>query len=155
MEKLKHFRFIFLFEFNRGTKAAEAARNICAVYGDSVIRESTARKWFSRFKEYLFAISDTPRSGRPSGFDENCLDTLIHNDPRQCTRELAIVMNCDHSTTVRDLHSMGKVQKSGVWVPHALSQGSSTRGPRAASGPRANFVWPGKDISQNTMRYVY
>ena len=35
-------------------------------------------------------------------------------------------MNCDHSTIVRHLHSMDKVQKSGVCVPHALSQGFST-----------------------------
>ena len=47
---------------------------------------------------------------------------LIHNDPRQCIRELANVINSDHSTIVRHLHSVGKVQKSGVWIPHALSQ---------------------------------
>ena len=78
-------------------------------------------KWFSRFKDDCFDISDTPRSGRPSGFDGDCLNTLIHNDPRQRTRELANVMNCDHSTIVRHLHSMGMVKKSGEWVPHALS----------------------------------
>ena len=55
-------------------------------------------------------------------FDEDCLNTLIQNYARQCTRELANVMNCDHSTIVRRLHSLGKIQKSGVWVPHALSQ---------------------------------
>ena len=27
--------------------------------------------------------------------------------------------------------------------------------PRAACGPRVSFVWPGKGISQNTMRYEY
>ena len=36
----------------------------------------------------------------PSGFDQDSLNSLIHNDPRQCTRELAHVMNCDHSTIV-------------------------------------------------------
>ena len=102
MEKLEHFRHILRFEFNRGAKSA---RNICAVYGDNSIGESKARKLFSRFKE-------TPRSGRLSGFDED----------RLCTRELANVMNCDHSTIVRHFHSMGSVQKSGVWVLHALSQ---------------------------------
>ena len=35
-------------EFNGGAKAAEVARNICAVYGDNAIGESRARKWFSR-----------------------------------------------------------------------------------------------------------
>ena len=55
-------------------------------------------------------------------FDEDRSSTLIHNDPRHCTRELANVMKCDHSTLVRHLHSMGKIQKSGVLVTHALSQ---------------------------------
>ena len=50
VEKLEHFRHILLFLFNRGTKATEADRNICAMYGDNAIGESTARKWFSCFK---------------------------------------------------------------------------------------------------------
>ena len=93
VKKLEGFRHILLFESNRGAKTAEAARNICAVYGDSAIGDSTARKWFYSFKEDLFDISDTPGSGRPSEFDEDCLNTLIHNDPCQCTRKLANVMH--------------------------------------------------------------
>ena len=108
MEKLEHFRHILLFEFNRGAKAARAARNFCAVYGDNAIGESKARKWFSRFKEDRFDINDIPRSGSLSRFDEDSLNTSIHNDPRHCTRELANVLNSDHSTIVRHLHSMGK-----------------------------------------------
>ena len=60
-----------------------------------------ARTWFSRFKDERFDISDTPHSGRPSGFNEDRLNRLIHNDPSQSTRELPNVMNCDHSTIVR------------------------------------------------------
>ena len=84
------------------------------MYGDNAIGESTARKWFSRFKDNRFDISDTQRSGTPSGFNDDRLNTLIHNDPRQCTRELANVMNYDSSTIVRHLHSIDKVQKSGI-----------------------------------------
>ena len=91
------------------------------MYGDNAIGESTTRKWFSRFKDDHFNISDTPCSGRLSEFDEDCVNTLILNDPRQCTQELVNVINCDHSTTVRHFHSMGKVKISDVWVPHALS----------------------------------
>ena len=65
----------------RRKQQAEAARNICAMYGDNAIGESTARKWFSPFKKDRFNITDTPRLGRPSGFDEDRLNTLIHNDP--------------------------------------------------------------------------
>ena len=110
VEKLENFWYI---EFSRGTKAVEAARNIFAVYGDNAIGESMARKWFSRLKEDRCDISDTPRSERLSGFHEDRLNTLIHNDTLQCTRELANEMNGDHSTIVRHLHSMGKVQKIG------------------------------------------
>ena len=67
MEKFEHFRHILLFEFGKVGKAAEAARNICVVNGDNAMGESSSRKWFSRFKEDRFDISDTPRSGRPSG----------------------------------------------------------------------------------------
>ena len=83
MEKLEHFQHILPFEFNRGAKAAEAARNICSEYGDNAIGESTARKGFSCFMEDRFDISDSPHSGRPSGFDEDRLNTLIHNVPCQ------------------------------------------------------------------------
>ena len=97
MEKLEHFQHNLLFEFNRWAKAAEAARNICVVCRDNAIGESTARKWFSRFKEDedRIDISDTPLTGRPLGFDDR-LNTLIYSDTRHCTRELASVMNCDH-----------------------------------------------------------
>ena len=54
---------------------------------------------------------------------EDRLNTLIHNYPRQCTRELANVINCDQSIIVRHYQSMCKVQISGVRVPHALNQG--------------------------------
>ena len=65
-------------QFNREAKAAEAARNICTVHGDNTIGESKARTWFSHFKEDRFDISDTPHSGRPSGFDEDHLNIMIH-----------------------------------------------------------------------------
>ena len=69
---------ILFFDFNRGAKAVVAARNICTIYGDSVIGASMAQKWFSRFNEDRFDITDTQRSGRHLGFDEHCLNTLIH-----------------------------------------------------------------------------
>ena len=97
MEKLEHFRHILLFELSSGAKAELAARNICTVYGDNAIGKSLRRKWFSSFEEDRFDIRDTSRLGRPSLLEEDRLNTVIHNHPRQCTRELENVMNCDHS----------------------------------------------------------
>ena len=50
------------------------------MYGDNAIRESTARKWFSRFKEDRFDISDTPVSGRPSAGVFNLLSSRANLD---------------------------------------------------------------------------
>ena len=76
MEKLEHILNILFFEFNRRAKAAGAATNICTVYGNNAIGESTARNLVSRFKEDRLDISDTPRSVGLSRFDEDRLNTL-------------------------------------------------------------------------------
>ena len=92
------------------------------MYGGNAIGKTTARKWFSHFKEGRFDISDISSTGRPSGFQDDHLNILIHNYPRQCTRELSNVMNSEYSNIVRHLHSFCKVQKSGVCVPHTLTR---------------------------------
>ena len=50
VDKNEHFRHHLLFAFNRGAKATEAAREICAVYGKGAIAERTAQYWFAKFK---------------------------------------------------------------------------------------------------------
>lgn len=127
VEEKEHFRHLLLFQFNRKVSAAEAARNIREVYGEDAMGESTARKWFSRFKEGCFDLNDASRSGRTSDFDEERLNALIHDNPRQSTRELADIMECDHSTIVRHLRSIGKVQKLGAWIPHSLTESNKTQ----------------------------
>jgi hypothetical protein len=42
VEKNEHFRHLLLYEFDRGSKAAEAGRNICDIYGEDSIAERTA-----------------------------------------------------------------------------------------------------------------
>jgi hypothetical protein len=49
VEKNEHFRHL-PYDLNRGSKAAEAAQNICAVCGEGSIAKRTAQKWFARFK---------------------------------------------------------------------------------------------------------
>uniref|UniRef100_A0A914HY83 Mos1 transposase HTH domain-containing protein n=1 Tax=Globodera rostochiensis TaxID=31243 RepID=A0A914HY83_GLORO len=45
VDKNEHFRHLFLFEFNKGSKASEASQNICAVYGEGATNERTAQRW--------------------------------------------------------------------------------------------------------------
>lgn len=134
VDKNTHFRHHLLFAFNRGAKAAEAAREICAVYGEDAISERTARNWYTKFKSGIFDLSDAIRSGRPTDFDEEQLNQLLHEDGRQTTRELGEKLGCDHSTIVRHLASMGKVQKLGAWVPHLLSENNKNQRSTLAAG---------------------
>jgi len=46
----QHFRHLLFFAFHRGQKAAEAAWDICNVYGEGVLGVSTAQKLFEKFK---------------------------------------------------------------------------------------------------------
>ena len=70
VEKNEHFRHRLLFAFNQGSKAAKAARDICAVYGEGAIAERTARDWYAKFENGNFDLKDAPRSGCPVEFDE-------------------------------------------------------------------------------------
>ena len=112
VEKKLHFRYLLLFHFNEQENASEAARNICKVYGEEAITERTAQKWFQKFREGIFNLDDAPRSGRPSDFDEETLNLLIHEDPRQSTRDLEQATGYDHATVARHLRQMGKGTKT-------------------------------------------
>ena len=59
------------------------------VYGKGVIGESTARKWFAKFKNGNFDIDDMPHSRRPSEFDEDHLKALLKEESRQTSHKLA------------------------------------------------------------------
>ncbi|XP_076040955.1 histone-lysine N-methyltransferase SETMAR-like [Oratosquilla oratoria] len=82
--------------------------------------ERTAQKWFKKFRSGSFNLEDAPCSGRPSGFDEDALNQLICEDPRQSTRELEQAIRYNHAIVARHLQKMVKVQKLGAWVPHTL-----------------------------------
>ena len=120
--KKQHLRHLLFFAFHRGQKAVKATRDICMVYGEGVIGESTARKWFAKFKNGNFDIDDTTRSGRPPEFDEDHFKALLKKESRQTSRELAEKINWVQKTIFNHLHSMGFAEKLGVWVPHELSE---------------------------------
>ena len=92
------------------------------VYGEGFIDESMARKWFAKFKNGNFDISDTPHSRRPFEFDEDHLKALLKEESCQTNCELAEKINCDQKTILNHLHSMGFAKKLGIWVLHELSR---------------------------------
>ena len=121
MEATKeHIRHCLLYEFRRGISSADTVRNITSVYPDAISIRQCSR-WFQRFREGDFDLSDGPKGGRPTTVDVAALKTLVEANPRATTRELAAEVGTTHTSIVTHLHRLGKVNKRGCWVPHELT----------------------------------
>ena len=89
------------------------------MHEEGAIAERTTRDWYARLKNENFDLKDADPSGSPVEFDEERLNQHLHDDSRLTTRELVEKMKCSHTAIEKYLHSMGKVQMYGAWVPHA------------------------------------
>lgn len=117
-----HFRHILLFLFRKGQKAADAHREICAVYGATAVSNNTCDRWFARFRSGDFDLNDSARSGRPTSADDDQILAAVRSDRHLTTREIAERFDI-HYTTVSDrLKKLGMVKKTDVWVPHELTE---------------------------------
>lgn len=113
-----------VFAFNHVSKAARAARDTCVVYGNDAAAERPAGDRYVKFKNGNSDLKAVPRPGHSVEFDEEQLKQLLHEHSYQMSRKLAEKMEYSH-TAIKHLHSMGKVQICGTWVPHPLSKNSN------------------------------
>ena len=84
------------------------------MYGEGVKSDQAVRNWFVKFRSGDMTLKDEPRMGRPSDFDDDVLNSLLEENPRQSTRELAQKLNTSQSTVCRHVKKLGKVSKLGV-----------------------------------------
>ena len=103
----------------------KAAHNICAVYGECAIAETTSCSWYAKFKDDNFDPEHAPPSSHPVEFGEGRLNQLLHKNSHIMTRKLAERIKCSHTAVGKDHCSLGKVQKCGAWVHHALSDNNN------------------------------
>ena len=89
VKKNEHFRHHLIFAFNQYSKAAMAARDICAVHGEGAMVERASCDWYAKLKNRYFDLDDAPRSGRPVEFDEDRLSQLLYKNFSLTNRELA------------------------------------------------------------------
>ena len=93
-----HLRPVMLFKFREGKNATAAAIEICEVEGAGVISERTCRKWFARFREGNFDLTDGERQGRPRKVKSRVLQDVLDDDPSRSQLEMTEVMVVDQNT---------------------------------------------------------
>lgn len=78
---------IFFFAFKQGSKDVKTVRDICSVYGEGAIAETTIHDWYANLRNGNFqkCILFWPSIE----FEEERLNQLVHENTRQITRELA------------------------------------------------------------------
>ena len=123
----RDFRAIFFYEFKQGNNAAEATRNIIAVFGEDSLRERTVQYWFKKFKDGETNLDNEER-GRPgSAIDHDQLKALVEANPRTTVRELAEELGVSKTTVSDHLKQIGKSKKLDKWVPHELNENQKNR----------------------------
>ncbi|VDD77281.1 unnamed protein product [Mesocestoides corti] len=114
--KKRRLRFILLFYFIKGRKAAEAHKAICEVYGSDCITENTCQNWFKKFRSGDFSLKDKRRSGRPSEVDNQKIIDLIKSNRRITVREIAEKLSVSYTAIDNHLKYLGLFKRFGVWV---------------------------------------
>ena len=117
-----HFRQVLFYEYKKGNNAASAFKNICASYGEDSLSKRTYLKWFTRFREGNFNLSDESRPGQPSDCNEETIRDPLSKNARQSTSKLEEALGIPKSTIHYDLKDMGMVNRYDVWVLHILSE---------------------------------
>ena len=92
------------------------------VYGKKSLTESQCQNWLARFRTQDFDLKDAPRSGRPTGIDDDKIKAMIENNRRSKTREIAEKLNISHTCVERHLKQLGYVNKLDIWVSHKLNE---------------------------------
>ena len=80
------------------------------------------QKWLVKFHVGDFSQDNAPWLDRPVEVDSDQIKTLIENNQRYTTREIADILKVSKSSVENHLHQLGYVNRFGVWVPRTLSE---------------------------------
>ena len=106
-----HYRHLMLFFHQKGKNAKQTANKICTVYDEDAVAERTVRKWFSRFEAGDFNLENQECPGKRSTTDEDQIKTLMENNPRYTTRQLAEMLKISKCTIHEHLVKLGYINR--------------------------------------------
>ena len=68
------------------------------MYGEGAVTNQTCQKWFAKFHAGDFLLDDTPWSGRSVEVGSDQIETLIENNQRYTTWEIADILKISKSS---------------------------------------------------------
>jgi len=84
--------------------------------------KSQCYAWFTKLKSGYFDVRNEERGRPPNKFADSELQALLDEDEAQRQQQLADQLNVTREAVFIHLNVMGKTQKVGKWVPHALTE---------------------------------
>ncbi|KAL0840619.1 hypothetical protein ABMA28_015818 [Loxostege sticticalis] len=108
MENMKY-RYIYEYEFYRGTSAAETARRINNVYGAGVAKENTVRFWSQRFRSGNLDLQNQPRGRSETKVENEELKAIVEADPSQSTSEIDAGFGVSDKTVLIHLNDFNRM----------------------------------------------
>ena len=79
----EYLRHCILFAFQLKKNAVEKTEMIFSAFGEGVVTHKTCKKWFQRFRNDDFDLSDRESSGQPKKFEDEKLEQLLEKNPTQ------------------------------------------------------------------------
>jgi transposase len=146
-----HFRFYAATRQRLGISATSVHEELRKAWGNAAPAERTVYLWFQEFKEdQRTSFTDKPRSGRPTTTRTVKLiedvENLIKDDPHLSTRDVADLLDVDHSTVLRILRDDLELRcVCSVWIPHRLSEENRRQRVNCAKQLRRELVGLGDD----------
>lgn len=122
-----HLRHCLLFAFQLKKTAYEATEMIISALGEGAVTYKTSKKWFSKFREGNFDLSDSERPGQSKRFLDEDLEILLDENSCQTQQDLAKQLGVSQQAISLRLGHLGIIQKACRWVPHILTPENKKR----------------------------
>ncbi|CAD5232132.1 unnamed protein product [Bursaphelenchus xylophilus] len=95
---------LLLLEFKKGLNTHDAVEDLNKAFGSSVVTERTAQRWYERFSEGDFQLSDHFQHR----LDDEKLRKLIKEKPGLAAEEYASELGFSPATVQKHLLNLGK-----------------------------------------------
>ena len=109
IEENIHLRHCMMYDFQKGSNAVQARKNLCKMLGESVVTSRTCQRWFTKCRSDDFFLLNEPRSGRPSDVNDEDLRCMILENPTLNSVDVASKLGIHQTNLLKHMKRLGFV----------------------------------------------